>query len=150
AEFKLEVGQLTETVSVEATQALLQTDKSDTHTEITTKAVTNLPLSGYRNYQTLFNLVPGATPTAFQNSITDTPGRALTTNINGGNRNNIITRIDGAASVNVWLPHHVGYVSPEETVEAVNITTGAADAEQGMAGTAAVTLITKSGTNDMH
>src|SRR5438270_5950336 len=80
AELKLEVGQLTETVSVEATAALLQTDKSDTHSEISTKAITNLPLSGYRNYQTLINLVPGATPAAFQNSITDTPGRALTTN----------------------------------------------------------------------
>src|SRR6185295_12196846 len=103
-----------------------------------------------RNYQTLINLVPGATPAGFQNSITDTPGRALTTNINGGNRNNIITRIDGAASVNVWLPHHVSYVSPAETVDTMNITTSAADAEQDMASTAAVTLITKSGTNDIH
>src|SRR5207302_6481928 len=116
----------TETVSVEATSALLQTDKADTHAEITTKAITNLPLSGYRNYQMLINLVPGATPAGFQNSITDTPGRALTTNINGGNRNTNMTRIDGAASVNIWLPHHVGYVSSEETVEAVNITNGAA------------------------
>src|SRR3954469_20940342 len=67
AEFKVEVGQLTETVSVEAQQAMLQTDKSDTHAEITTKAISNLPLSGYRNYQTLLNLVPGATPASFQN-----------------------------------------------------------------------------------
>jgi hypothetical protein len=150
SDFKLEVGQVTETISVEATQSVLQTEKADTHSEIVSKQISNLPLSGYRNYQQLFNLVPGATPTATQNSITDTPGRALTTNINGGNRNNIITRIDGATSVNVWLPHHVGYVSPEETVETVNITTGAADAEQGMAGTAAVTVITKSGTNAIH
>src|SRR5262249_7633256 len=75
------------------------------------------------------NLVPGATPAAFQNSITDTPGRALTTNINGGNRNTNMTRIDGATSVNVWLPHHVGYVVPEENVEVVNVTTTAADAD---------------------
>ena len=32
----------------------------------------------------------------------------------------------------------------------VNITTGAADAEQGMAGSSAITVITKSGTNDIH
>jgi hypothetical protein len=150
ADMKLEVGQLTETVSVEATQAALQTDKSDTHTEITARSVQNLPLPGYRNYQSLLNLVPGATPTTTQNSITDTPGRALTTNINGGNRNTNMTRIDGAASVNVWLPHHVGYVSPEETIDTVNITTASADAEQGMAGSAAITVITKSGTNDIH
>ncbi len=147
---KLEVGQLTEQVTVEASAAELQTDKSDTHSEIVSKEITSMPLSGYRNYQSLINLVPGATPAAFQNSITDTPGRALQTHINGGNAQTNITRIDGAASVNVWLPHHVGYVAPEETIETVNITTSAADAEQGMAGASAITLVTKSGTNDIH
>jgi hypothetical protein len=147
---KLAVGQLTEQVTVEASQALLQTDKSDTHSEIESKAISNMPLSGYRNYQMLINLVPGATPAALQNSITDTPGRALQTHINGGNAQTNITRIDGAASVNVWLPHHVGYVAPEETIDTVNITTSAADAEQGMAGTSAITVITKAGTNQIH
>jgi hypothetical protein len=150
ADIRLEVGALTETVSVEATAALLQTDKSDTHSEITSKSVQNLPLPGYRNYQSLLNLVPGALPTATQNSITDTPGRALATHINGGNSQTNSTRIDGAASVNVWLPHHVGYVSSEETIDTVNITTASADAEQGMAGSSAITVITKSGTNDIH
>jgi hypothetical protein len=147
---KLEVGQLTEEVTVEASAAELQTDKADTHSEIVAKQINSLPLSGYRNYQSLINLVPGATPAAFQNSITDTPGRALQTHINGGNAQTNITRIDGAASVNVWLPHHVGYVAPEETIDTVNITTSAADAEQGMAGSSAITLVTKSGTNDIH
>ena len=150
ADVKMEVGQLTETVTVEATQAVLQTDKADTHSEIVAKAITSLPLSGYRNYQSLINLVPGAMPAALQNSITDTPGRALNTHINGANAQTNITRIDGAASVNVWLPHHVGYVTPEENVEVVNVTTGAANAEQGMAGASAITLVTKSGTNAIH
>src|SRR5439155_6034123 len=124
--------------------------KSDSHSEIHTKEVVGLPSPGYRNYQGLINLVPGATPAQFQNSITDTPGRALQTHINGGNAQTNVTRIDGAARVNVWLPHHVGYVTPEENVDVVNITTGSADAEQGMAGTSAITLVTKSGTNDIH
>jgi hypothetical protein len=147
---ELEVGQITEQVTVEAAVTLLQTDKSDVHSEINAKQVQTLPLANFRNYQSLINLVPGATPTAFQNSITDTPQRALTTNINGTNRNNNTTRIDGAASVNLWLPHHAGYVNPEETIETVNVTTGSADAEQGLAGGAAITVITKSGTNDFH
>ena len=94
--------------------------------------------------------VPGATPAAFQNSVTDTPGRSLRTNINGTNANNNVTRIDGASSVNLWLPHHTGYVMPAEMVDTVNITTTAGDAEQGMAGGAAITLVTKSGTNELH
>ena len=146
----LEVGQITEQVTVQAEATQLQTDKADTHTTITTAQVKALPLSGYRNYQSLMNLVPGATPTRFQNSVTDTPARSLQTNVNGTNPNNNVTRIDGAASVNIWLPHHAGYVMPAEMVGEVNITTSAADAEQGFAGGSAITVVTKSGTNDLH
>ena len=150
SDFKMEVGSLTEQVTVVAAATALQTDKADTHTELNAAQMANMPLPGYRNYQSMINLVPGATPGLFQNSVTDTPGRALTTNINGTNRNNNTTRIDGASSVNLWLPHHVGYVMPAEMVDTVNITTSASDAEQGLAGGAAITLVTKSGTNQFH
>jgi Carboxypeptidase regulatory-like domain len=146
----LEVGQATEQVTVSGEATQLQTEKADTHTEITSKAVRDIPLGGFRNYQTLINLAPGATPAKFQNSVTDTPGRALQTNINGGNAQTNITRIDGAESINVWLPHHVGLVVPAETVDVVNVTTGSADADQGLAGSSAITVVTKSGTNDIH
>lgn len=149
-DFKMEVGQLTEVVNVSAEATQLQTDKADTHTELRSQQVRDLPLPGYRNYQSLINLVPGATPASFQNSVTDSPGRSLRTNVNGTNANNNVTRIDGAASVNLWLPHHAGYVMPAEMVETVNITTTAGDAEQGMAGGSAITLVTKSGTNSFH
>lgn len=148
--FVMEVGSLTEQITVSAEAALLQTDKADTHTELQADLVKNLPLPGYRNYQSLINLVPGATPASFQNAVTDTPARSLRTNVNGTNASTNVTRIDGAASVNVWLPHHTGYVMPAEMVETVNVVTTAGDAEQGMAGGAAITLVTKSGTNTLH
>ena len=44
----------------------------------------------------------------------------------------------------------MAYVAPSDTIETVNISTDAFDAEQGMAGGAAVTVITKSGTNSFH
>ncbi len=144
---KLEIGALTETVTVASDAQLLQTDKSDLHTELRSKEITNLPLNQYRNYQALINLVPGATPATFQNAQTDTPGRSLRTNINGADGQNNNTRIDGASSVNIWLPHHTGYVAPAETIETVNIATNNFDAAQGMAGGASITVVTKSGTN---
>ena len=147
---KLEVGSVTEAIVVQAEATVLQTDKSDTHTELNSQQISSLPLPGYRNYQSLINLVPGATPAGFQNSVTDSPGRSLATNINGTNKNNNMTRIDGAASVNLWLPHHTGYVMPAEMVSTVNVTTTASDAEQGTAGGAGITLVTKSGTNQFH
>lgn len=146
----LEVGQVTESILVEAGQVSLQTDKADLHTELGAKEVINLPLPRYRNYQSLINLVPGATPGRLQNSIQAAPGRALETNVNGVNRNNNATRIDGALSVFLWLPNHAAYVPPAETIETVNVSTNSFDAEQGMAGGAAITVITKSGTNTLH
>ena len=50
----------------------------------------------------------------------------------------------------VWLPHHAVYVAPADTVDTVNVSTSNFDAEQGMAGGAAVTVLTKSGTNEFH
>jgi hypothetical protein len=146
---KLEVGALTESVTVTTEAALLKTDKADVSVNLKPADVVNLPLNQYRNYQGLMNLVPGATPVGFQNAQTDTPGRALTTNVNGTNRNNNVTRIDGAASINVWLPHHAGYIAPVETIETVNISTNSFDASQGMTGGAAVSVATKSGTNEV-
>jgi hypothetical protein len=148
ADASLDIGQLSETVTVQSETALLQTDKADTHTELPSVAITQLPLPQNRNYQSLINLVPGATPARTQNSEVDTPGRALTTNVNGLDRNNNGTRTDGAQNLNIWLPHHTMYVSPAETIETVNVSTSNFDAEQGNAGGAAITVVTKSGTNE--
>jgi carboxypeptidase family protein/TonB-dependent receptor-like protein len=147
---KLQVGAVSEQVTVEASTVTLQTEKTDVHTDLTETAILDMPLNQYRNYQTLINLVPGATPGVFQNAIADTPERALSTNINGTNRNNNNTRVDGAADVFVWLPHHAVYVPPAETIQEVNISTNNFDPEQGMTGGAAITVITKSGTNQFH
>src|SRR5205085_9580142 len=84
---RMELGALGEQVTVEANAVALQTDKSDVRSEVTSHAVANLPLAAYRNFQNLIDLVPGATPANFQNSVGSTPARALTTNINGTARN---------------------------------------------------------------
>ena len=146
---RLEIGALSESVTVTTEAAVLKTDKADVSVDLKPADVVNLPLNQYRNYQYLMNLVPGATPPVFQNAQTDTPGRALSTNINGTNRNNNVTRIDGAASINVWLPHHAGYIAPVETIENVNISTNSFDAAQGMTGGAATAVQTKSGSNTL-
>ncbi len=149
-EVALKVGSVSESVTVEAVGQTLQTDKSDVHTDLQAKEMSQLPVAGYRNFQTLLDLVPGTTPGQFQNASTDSPARALTTNINGTARNSNNTRIDGAASIFTWLPHHAFYIPPLESIQTVNISTNNFDAEQGMSGGAAVNVITKSGTNNYH
>ena len=146
----LKVGNVSEVITVGAEVAQLQTDKSDIHYDMQAKELTQIAIGGYRNFQSIMDFMPGTTPAQFQNASTDSPARALTTNVNGTARNSNNTRIDGAASVFTWLPHHALYIPPLESVETVNVATNNFDAEQGMSGGAAVNVITKSGTNQYH
>jgi Carboxypeptidase regulatory-like domain/TonB dependent receptor-like, beta-barrel len=146
----LEVGAVTQAITVEASTAVLQTSTSDVKTNINAEVVNDMPLSRFRNYQTLLNLVPGATPARFQNAEADTPERALSTNINGQQRGANNQRLDGSANILVTLPHHAAYIAPVESIQEVNVSTDDFDAEQGMTGGAAITVVTKSGTNNFH
>jgi hypothetical protein len=146
----LEVGQTAENVIVSAETLELQTDKTDLHTDLSAADVTNLPLGHYRNFQSLINLVPGATPGINNNSLQTSPERSLSTQVNGVNENNNNTRIDGITSVYLWLPDHSAYIPPAESIQTVNISTNDFNAEQGMAGGVVTNVITKSGTNQLH
>jgi hypothetical protein len=150
SDVELPVASQAQTVEVTGLASPLQADSGTLQTEITAHDTRNLPLNGYRNYQTLLDLVPGATPSRLQNSVMDTPARSLTTNINGTSRNTNVTSVDGAAIQQVYLPHHTLYNPPADAIEAVNITTNSFTAEQGLAGGAAVTVITKSGGNQLR
>jgi hypothetical protein len=70
--------------------------------------------------------------------------------VNGTSRSNNNTRIDGASSTNIWLPHMTGYLPALESIETVNVVSTSFDAEQGLAGGAAINVQIKSGTNDFH
>src|SRR5690242_19060657 len=48
---RLQVGELAETVNVEASAAVLQTDTADVHVSLGSRQISDLPLPGYRNYQ---------------------------------------------------------------------------------------------------
>jgi len=146
----LAVGALSESVTVQSAAELLQTDKADVHTEIKSTEITNLPLNQFRNYQALVVLVPGSMPATLPNAETDTPERSLDVAVNGQSGAANTTLTDGTRNVNVGLPHHNVYIPPAETIESVNITTGSMDAEEGMAAGAAITVITKSGTNNFR
>lgn len=144
---KLEVGRVSESVTVRSESALLKTDKADTGASFSSQEVMDLPLPDYRNYQSLLDLVPGATPSEYQNAEIDTPARALQTTVNGTNPNTNSTRVDGATNQFTWLPHHTLYVAPAETIAQITVTTGSFSADQGLAGGAAIAVTTKSGTN---
>ncbi|MGI8785395.1 MAG: TonB-dependent receptor domain-containing protein [Acidobacteriota bacterium] len=147
----LQVGEVTEslTVSSESTP-LLQTDSAEVQSEVSAKQLENLPVPLGRNYQALFETLPGFSTPEDAHSIQTNPSRSLVFNVNGASRSSNNTRIDGASSTNVWVPHVTAYVPSLESIEVVNVTTNSFDAEQGLAGGAAISVKTKSGTNNLH
>ncbi len=149
-DFAMQVGSISEAVEVSAQAQTLQTDRAEVRAEITTKTLTDVPVPGQRNYQALFATIPGIMSNGTPHSVGSNPSRSMSWNTNGVNRAANNTRIDGASATNVWLPHIASYVPALESIETVNIVTNSFDAEQGLAGGAAVTVQIRSGSNDMH
>ena len=161
---QLEVGGLEETVLITAGQELaLQTDRADVNVTQSTREINNLPLFGSvgRNYQSILQLIPGttrgtgsfflnATGSGEDNSAAGNPQRSISYNINGVSRLQNNTRIDGASVIYPWLPTNTVYVPPAEAIQEVNVVTNAFDAEQGLAGGAAINVSIKSGGNNFH
>lgn len=146
----LPVGGLQETVTVSAERSVLQTDRAEIRAELQARELQDLPVPLGRNYQELFTTLPGFTPPSDAHSIPSNPSRALTFNVNGASNQGNNTRIDGVSSTNIWLPHVVAYVPALESIETVNVVTNNFDAEQGLAGGAAISVQIKSGTNTLR
>ena len=146
----LQVGQLSETVSVSAEAPILQTDRAEVRAELKSRELVNLPVSLNRNYQYLLRVLPGFTPPAEAHSVPSNPSRALVFNVNGASRSSNNIRIDGVSTTNIWLPHVAAYVPALESLETVNVVTNSFDAEQGLAGGSAINVQIKSGTNTIR
>ena len=147
----LKLGAVSESVTVTAEAAALQTDRAEVNASVSTNQLANLPMSIGRNYQTMFVTLPGfGGITSSYNSTPSNPSKALVFNVNGASFNINNTKIDGAQSINVWLPHESAYVPTLEAIDSVNVVSNSFEAETGLAGGSAVYVSTKSGTNQLH
>jgi hypothetical protein len=146
----LQVGGVTESVTVTAALAVLQTDRAEVRAEVTSKQLVDSPGTLNRNYQYLLNTIPGVTPIANEGASPSNATGGLRFNVNGTSNQINNTRIDGTSASNIWMPQYVAYTPPIEAIESVNVVTNSYDAEQGLAGGAAVNVQMKSGTNEYH
>ena len=148
----LSVSQVVESISVSAGAVTLQTDRADINNQIHAAQIADLPLinSQGRNFQELYKVLPGFTPPVEAHSDSGNPQRSMVTQANGMPQSSNNTKLDGATISHPWLPRLVAYLPPVEAVETVNIVSNSFDAEQGMAGGAAMNVTIKSGTNAYH
>jgi len=141
-DFKLELGQQTETVMVEANAFQVQTEDSRLSSTVSATQIANLPLNG-RNVFDLITLAPGAvdaTGVSFENGHS-TVVNGLRPNFNGFLVNGSSDK--GLSGGIVTTPN-------ADIVQEFQELTLNMSAQYGNSAAAIVNVVTKSGTNDLH
>ncbi|MBM3782711.1 MAG: hypothetical protein FJW30_00040 [Acidobacteria bacterium] len=144
-DFKLEVGDIAQSVEITTAAPVLQTETTQTGESLGTKQLTEIPLKG-RNFVSLTLLVPGAVspnPEAMNNRFGARPY------VNGNREQTNNFMLDGV-DVNDSIDNRVGYSPNVDALEEVKVLTGNAAADYGNSGGATVMMSLKSGTNQFH
>ena len=147
---KLEVGQVSQQLTVAATAAALQTDRAEVRADIEKATLQNAPIPLGRNYQMVLGTLPGFSPAANSSSVPSNPSRSVRFVVNGTSAQTNSVRIDGITSYNPDILELTGLNPTLESIEVVNVVTSSFDAEQGLAGGAAINVQIKSGTNQLR
>src|SRR5258708_7727374 len=146
-DFKMEVGAIEESITVQGESPMLQTDRSDTGRLIESKMVSDLPLSFNRNFQSLLITVPGATRPHREHSAFFNSQDSLSTEVNGQSRlanNTMIEGVDDNQKTGLLQV----IIPAADALESVSVTTSNYDAEFGRSGGAITNVTLKSGTNN--
>ncbi|HYU78364.1 MAG TPA: carboxypeptidase regulatory-like domain-containing protein, partial [Vicinamibacterales bacterium] len=147
-DLKMEVGTLSESITVVGESPLLQTDRTDTGRIIESTLLQEVPLAFNRNFQGALITVPGATRPHRVHSEFFNSQDSLSTEVNGQSRlaNNVL--LDGIDD-----NHKTGLLTvlipSADAIESVSVTTSNYDAEFGRAGGAVTAVTLKSGTNQL-
>ena len=145
----LVTGSTSETVEVNTAPPLLQTDRADISTVISSTQIAELPLSSGNNFQSLLNTVPGMAPTVFNNSQFFNSNNDLSTNANGQSSYVNLYQIEGIDD-DERTGIHILLVPPAAAIANVDITSNNFEAELGRAVGTVVNVTLKSGTNAFH
>ncbi len=142
----LEVGEITENITVEAAAELLQTEKSSVEAIVGQKQVRDLPLNG-RNPLQLVTLVPGMQFYGRPRSL-DVIEWGSTVQGIGKRDDQAEFKLDGLNANGGINETGIG-ISNVDTIAEINVETANFSAEHGRA-PLQVLLVTKSGTNAFH
>lgn len=154
-DLKLEVGAMSESVSVTGEASIVETHNSDVSSLVTEKQVTELPLNG-RNYAQLVTLVPGISPvtTAGAGGAFGTGGTGLDSHVdmsvNGNGSNTNLWTVDGVNNMDVGSNATLLVFPSIDSIQEFRVERNSFSAEYGQAQGAVINLITKGGGNDFH
>ena len=148
--FKLEVGSVRDEVTVESTASIVDTLSSTLSTVVTGAPIEDLPLNGRDTLQ-LALTAPGVMPSIIGinsgSGAAGVPGGEFT--IAGGRDNAITYLLNGGNNTSVT--YGVPVVNPNpDTVAEFRVIENSYSAEYGRSNGGVISVVTKSGTNQMH
>ena len=151
-DFPLEVGAVTESVTVEAIGAQVQSASSELGTAMTEKQVVDLPLNG-RNFTQLLVLTPGASPANVAQNAggfgSTSVGSFSFPSINGQNNRSNLFLTDGVNNQGMMTSTYA--VPPVvDAIQEFKVQSHNDLAEFGGVTGGVINVVTKSGTNELH
>jgi hypothetical protein len=145
----LEVGQVTQTVEVEANAALVETRSTGVGQVIDNRRVLELPLNG-RQLQYLMVLTGAATVTQSPGNLNSTKNYpTVVVSVAGGSTAGLTYLLDGGTHNDPYSNQSFPLAFPDALQE-FKVETSALPAQYGQHSAAAVNAVTKSGTNEVH
>jgi hypothetical protein len=141
-DLKVEVGNTSESISVEGAAPLLEPDKSALGSVVDSNNVNGLPLNG-RQALDLALITPGVVPTA-------TGTQVLSFNVAGARSQSNVYMWDGASNMDTQVNSNLNNFRIGEAVQEFSIQTSVSSAEFGRGSGGQVSVVTKSGTNQIH
>src|SRR5579864_3320979 len=142
AEFNMEVGDVSQSVQVEAAAPLLETDKSTLSSVVDSRTIANMPLNA-RQYLDLALLTPGALPSQ--------PGQqGGGFNMAGARSQSNAFMLDGVNIIDTQVNSALGNFRITDAVQEFAVQTSVPTAEFGRGQGAQVSIVSKSGSNQFH
>ncbi len=144
-ELKLDIGALTESISVVAQGAAVQTQSAERAGVLTGTQVQSLAIRG-RNIMTLLSLLPGVVDNAESENLVHN----WDINVNGGRRNTNNVSLDGATLNAIGNQFNSVVSMSMDAVAEVRVLLSNYQAEFGRLSGANVHVVSKSGTREFH
>jgi len=146
---QLQVGAVSEQVTVSGAPPVLNMQKSDVSATLPAQAVQDLPTVS-RNVSALVVLAPGVTQNSYQQGVSEQPANGFEATANGQFWGVNNYQVDGISDTQIGLSGYQVIVPPADGIQEMKVTTADYDAELGQVAGMVVQYSTKSGTNQYH
>ncbi len=144
----LQVGSVSETITVAAQSAHVETDTAESSAQITSDQISNLTARG-RDIVSMMRTIPGVSYQADQDSVGGQYGTG-SPSIRGASANMNILAVDGVVSNDMGTPSTFSSVTTMDAIGEVKIVLNSYRAEYAGNGGTVVMVVSKSGGTEFH